>query len=67
MCQAIQHGHQKDIVHPELEPANILITLIDGKPVPKVIDFGLAKATGDQRRAAGSLNAWPLESVNSGK
>src|SRR5262249_46575607 len=46
ICHAIQHAHQKGIVHRDLKPANILVTLIDGKPVPKVIDFGVAKATG---------------------
>ena len=46
ICQAVQHAHQKGIVHRDLKPANILVTLIDGKPVPKVIDFGVAKATG---------------------
>jgi serine/threonine protein kinase/tetratricopeptide (TPR) repeat protein len=46
ICQAVQHAHQKGIVHRDLKPSNILVTLIDGKPVPKVIDFGLAKATG---------------------
>ena len=46
ICQAIQHAHQKGIVHRDLKPANILVTLIDGEPVPKVIDFGVAKATG---------------------
>ncbi len=45
ICQAIQHAHQKGIVHRDLKPENILVTLIDGKPVPKVIDFGIAKAT----------------------
>jgi tRNA A-37 threonylcarbamoyl transferase component Bud32 len=45
ICQAVQHAHQKGIVHRDLKPANILITLIDGKPIPKVIDFGVAKAT----------------------
>jgi serine/threonine protein kinase/tetratricopeptide (TPR) repeat protein len=46
ICQAVQHAHQKGIVHRDLKPSNLLITLIDGNPVPKVIDFGVAKATG---------------------
>lgn len=46
ICQAIQHAHQKGIVHRDLKPANILVTVVDGKAVPKVIDFGVAKATG---------------------
>ncbi|MDX1929101.1 MAG: protein kinase [Pirellulaceae bacterium] len=45
ICQAVQHAHQKGIVHRDLKPANILVTMIDGKPIPKVIDFGVAKAT----------------------
>ncbi len=45
ICHAVQHAHQKGIVHRDLKPANILITMIDAKPVPKVIDFGVAKAT----------------------
>jgi len=46
ICQAVQHAHQKAIVHRDLKPSNILVTLYDGKPVPKVIDFGVAKAIG---------------------
>jgi serine/threonine protein kinase len=49
VCQAIQHAHQKGIVHRDLKPSNILVTMIDGVPVPKVIDFGIAKATSNQR------------------
>ena len=48
ICQAVQHAHQKGIVHRDLKPANILVTVVDGKPVAKVIDFGVAKATGDK-------------------
>ena len=44
VCQAVQHAHHKGIVHRDLKPSNILICLYDGRPVPKVIDFGLAKA-----------------------
>ncbi len=48
VCQAIQHAHQKGIIHRDIKPSNVLVTLYDGKPVAKVIDFGVAKAT-DQR------------------
>jgi WD40 repeat protein/serine/threonine protein kinase len=46
VCQAVQHAHQKGIIHRDLKPSNVLIALYDGKPVPKVIDFGVAKAVG---------------------
>ena len=49
VCQAVQHAHQKGIIHRDLKPSNILVTLHDGVPVPKVIDFGVAKATQQQR------------------
>jgi len=49
VCHAIQHAHQKGIIHRDLKPSNILVTVNDGVPVPKVIDFGIAKATSDQR------------------
>ncbi len=45
VCQAIQHAHQKGIIHRDIKPSNIMVTLHDGVPVPKVIDFGIAKAT----------------------
>ena len=48
VCNAIQHAHQKGIVHRDIKPSNILVTLNDGIPVPKVIDFGIAKAIADQ-------------------
>jgi len=46
VCQAIQHAHQKGIIHRDIKPSNVLIALYDDRPVPKVIDFGVAKATG---------------------
>lgn len=49
VCQAVQHAHQKGIIHRDLKPSNVLVTLHDGVPVPKVIDFGIAKATGQQQ------------------
>ncbi len=48
VCQAVQHAHQKGIIHRDIKPSNVMVTLYDGKPVPKVIDFGVAKAI-DQR------------------
>ena len=46
VCQAVQHAHQKGVIHRDLKPSNVLVTVVDGVPVPKVIDFGVAKAVG---------------------
>lgn len=56
VCEALQHAHQKGIVHRDIKPSNVLVTVRDGRPVPKVIDFGLAKAW---------QSSPPLESVQS--
>ncbi|MCL4789439.1 MAG: serine/threonine-protein kinase [Verrucomicrobia bacterium] len=48
VCAAVQHAHQKGVIHRDLKPSNILVTLHDGEPVPKVIDFGVAKALGQK-------------------
>lgn len=48
VCQAIQHAHQKGVIHRDVKPSNVLVALYDGFPVPKVIDFGVAKAAGQQ-------------------
>src|SRR5271168_3217830 len=48
ICQAIQHAHQKGIIHRDIKPSNVLVAVYDSKPVPKVIDFGIAKATSQQ-------------------
>ena len=45
VCEGVQHAHQKAIIHRDLKPSNILVTEVDGKPTPRIIDFGLAKAT----------------------
>jgi serine/threonine protein kinase len=49
VCQAVQHAHQKGIIHRDLKPSNVLVTLLDSKPLAKVIDFGIAKALGQER------------------
>src|SRR5262249_24158376 len=48
VCRAVQHAHQKGIIHRDLKPSNVLVAPYDGKPVVKVIDFGVAKATGQR-------------------
>jgi eukaryotic-like serine/threonine-protein kinase len=48
VCQAVQHAHQKGVIHRDLKPGNVLVALYDDRPVPKVIDFGVAKAVGTQ-------------------
>ena len=54
VCAAVQHAHQKGIIHRDIKPSNVLVAMQDGKPVPKVIDFGIAKAT-NQRLTERSL------------
>lgn len=53
VCHAVQHAHQRAVLHRDLKPSNILVTEVDGQPVPKVIDFGIAKALSDE--ATGDL------------
>jgi len=48
VCQAVQHAHQKGIIHRDLKPSNVLVAEYDGRPVPKIIDFGVAKAVGQR-------------------
>lgn len=62
VCEAIQFAHQKGIIHRDIKPSNVLVTSLDGKPVPMVIDFGIAKAT-DQSLTDRTLHTeegWPL-------
>ena len=51
VCQALHHAHQKSVIHRDIKPSNVMVTEVDGRPVPKVIDFGIARAT-EQRLAA---------------
>lgn len=53
VCEGVQHAHQKAIIHRDLKPSNILVTEVDGKPVPRIIDFGVARAT--SRLSAGTM------------
>src|SRR6202167_5618636 len=52
VCEGVNHAHQKAIIHRDLKPSNILVTEVDGKPAPKIIDFGIAKATSQPVDAA---------------
>ncbi len=52
VCQAVQHAHQKAILHRDLKPSNILVSVVDGRAVPKVIDFGISKALGTGEKSA---------------
>jgi serine/threonine protein kinase len=61
ICHAIQHAHQKGIIHRDIKPSNILVALQDGAPVPKVIDFGIAKAT--ERRLTDKTIYTALEQI----
>jgi eukaryotic-like serine/threonine-protein kinase len=55
ICEGVQHAHQKAIIHRDLKPSNILVTEVDGKPMPRIIDFGVAKAT-SQKLTAGTMH-----------
>jgi tetratricopeptide (TPR) repeat protein len=48
VCEGVQHAHQKGVIHRDLKPSNVLVAIQDGKPMPKIIDFGVAKATGER-------------------
>jgi serine/threonine protein kinase/tetratricopeptide (TPR) repeat protein len=58
VCQAVQHAHQKGIIHRDLKPSNVLVALHDDKPVPQVIDFGVAKETGDRLTELSTLSGF---------
>lgn len=55
VCEAVQHAHQKAIIHRDLKPSNVLVEEVDGKPVPRIIDFGIAKAISSQAKGNQTL------------
>ncbi|MCP5532811.1 MAG: serine/threonine protein kinase [Akkermansiaceae bacterium] len=55
VCEAIQHAHQKGVIHRDIKPSNVIVREVDGKPVPKVIDFGIAKATAAEIETAATV------------
>lgn len=58
ICNGIQHAHQKQVIHSDLKPANILVTTVEGKPVPKIIDFGLSSNLESQIESGGPSGTW---------
>ena len=60
VCEGVQHAHRKAIVHRDLKPANILVVEIDGKPMPRIIDFGLAKAMSPKIEAKQCSRSRPI-------
>jgi serine/threonine protein kinase len=66
VCEGVQHAHQKAIIHRDLKPANILVAEVDGKPIPRIIDFGLAKidhAVIEVHRASSGQPRLPLRVI----
>jgi eukaryotic-like serine/threonine-protein kinase len=61
LCRAVQHAHQKGVVHRDLKPSNILVTIVDGRAVPKVIDFGIAKALRSEAGGPGERTVFTVQ------
>jgi serine/threonine protein kinase len=59
-CRGVQHAHQKGIIHRDLKPSNVLVSMVDGIPMPRIIDFGIAKAVGDAQRSVTLTHAGQL-------